>query len=112
MKNPWRRYWDRIKARREKWRPVLETEVRKWSAMSYAQVMSKLPDSECYELEFESRKYQVEVELLENTERFIHVGISVDDGSLPASFRPVFSSFIINKDGSNVPPKSVDLRNS
>jgi len=107
VKNPWRRYWNKIKARREEWIPVLENEVKKWSTMSYAQVMSKLPNSECYELEFESRKYQVEVELLENTERFIHVGISVDDGSLPASFRPVSSSFIINKDGSNDPRRPV-----
>jgi len=63
--------------------------------------MSTLPDSECYEAEFESKKYQVEVDLLENTEQYIHVGVSVDDGSLPASFRPVSSSFIRNKDGSN-----------
>ena len=104
MKNPWRQYWDKVKARREEWRPILETEVKKWSAMSCAQVMSKLPDCECYELVFESRKYQVEVELLEETEQFIHVGMSVDDGSLPASLRPVSSSFILNKDGSNVPP--------
>ena len=76
----------------------METEIKKWAALSYAQVMSKLPDSECYELEFESRKYQVEVELLENTEQYIHVGLSVDDGSLPASLSPVASSFICYKE--------------
>jgi hypothetical protein len=85
MKNPWSQYWDKIRARRDEWRPVLETEMMKWSAMSCAQVVSKLPDSECYEVEFGSKKYQVEVELLENTERYIHVGLSVDDGA----FRPL-----------------------
>jgi hypothetical protein len=57
MKNPWRRCWDKIEARRDEWRPVLETEVKKWSAMSYAQVMAKLPESDCYEVEFELKKY-------------------------------------------------------
>jgi hypothetical protein len=99
MKNPWSQYWNKIRARRDEWRPVLDAEMKKWSAMSYAQVMSKLPESECYEVEFGSKKCQVEVELLENTERYIGVGVSVDDGSLPASFWPVASSFICNKNG-------------
>jgi len=72
--------------------------MKKWTAMSCAQVIAKLPDSECYEVEFESKRYQVEVQLLEDTPKYIHVGLSVDDGSLPASFRPVASSFICNKD--------------
>jgi hypothetical protein len=103
MKNLWRRYWDKVKARRNEWNPVLQSEVKKWSAMSCARVMSMLPESECYEVEVESRKYQVEVELLEDTEQYIHIGVSVDDGTLPASFRPASSSFIRNKDASNVP---------
>jgi hypothetical protein len=104
MKNPWRRYWDKIKARRDKWKPVLDAEVKKWSAMSHAQIMSKLTESECYEVEFASKKYQVEVALLENADHYIHVSVSVDDDSLPASFRPVSSSFIRNKDDSSEPP--------
>ncbi len=99
MKNPWRRYLDKIKAHRDSWRPVLEAEMKKWSGMPYRQIMAKLPDkNECYEVEFEFKKYQVEVDLLENTERYIHVVVSVDDGRLPASFRPVSSSFICEKE--------------
>jgi len=49
------------------------------------------------EVEFESRKYQVEVEILENTQKYVHVMVSVDDGSLPASSRPVSASFIRQK---------------
>jgi hypothetical protein len=98
MKNPWRLYRDKVRARRDEWKPVLEAEIRKWSSMNSAQIIAKLPDkNECYEVEFESTKYQVEVDLLENTERYIHVAVSVDDGSLPASFRPASSSFICNK---------------
>jgi len=99
MKNPWSQYWDKIRARRNNWRVVLKAEIKKWSAMSYNQVMSQLPDCECYEVEFKSKKYQVEVELLEDTELYIHVGISVDDGSLPASLWPAASSFVCLKNG-------------
>ena len=98
MKSPWRQYWDKIRDRRDSWKPVLEAETKKWSAMSYAQIMAKLPDkNDCYEVEIGCQRYQVEVDLLENTERYIRVAVSVDDGSLPASFRPVFSSFIRDK---------------
>jgi hypothetical protein len=105
MTNPWRRYWDKVRARRREWEPVLEAELRKWSALSLAQVMAKLPESECYEVQFELKRYQVEVELLEDTDKYIRISVAVDDGNLPASFRPVFSSFKVNKDGSNSPPR-------
>jgi len=39
------------------------------------------------------------VELLENTEKYIHVVVSVDDGSLPASIWPLTNSFIRDKSG-------------
>jgi len=42
----------------------------------------------------------VEVQLLENTGTYVHVGVSVDDGSLPASLHPLSSSFIRKKTGS------------
>lgn len=99
MKNPWTAYWERIRTRRESWRPVLEAEVKKWSALSHAQLISRLNDEQCYEVESGGGTYQVEVAVLEETETYIHVGVSVDDGSLPASLQPVASSFIIRKDG-------------
>ena len=89
-----------IRERRESWRPVLEAEMKRWSSMSWERLIAELADEQVYEVEFESRKYQVEVELLENTERYIHVVVSVDDGSLPASLRPLTGTFIRNKDSS------------
>jgi hypothetical protein len=83
--------------RREEWRPILETEIKRWSAKSCAQLLSELSIEQCYEVEFEGKKYQAEVQLLENTDTYVHVGIDVDDGSIPASFRPLSSSFIRNK---------------
>jgi len=84
--------------RRETWRPVLEAEMKRWSAMSCERLAAELADDQVYEVEFESRKYQVEVELLENTAKYLHVAVSVDDGSLPASIRPLTDSFIRNKE--------------
>ncbi len=66
--------------------------------MSCEQLISELTDGQAYEIEFESKKYQVEVELLENTEKYVHVMVAVDDGSLPASIFPLTSGFIRDKD--------------
>jgi len=82
---------------REHWRPVLHAEVGRWSAKSCEQLIAELPDMRAYELMFEGRNYQVEMEILENTESYLHVTVSVDDGSLPKSFRPLSESFIRQK---------------
>jgi len=66
--------------------------------MSCGQLVSGLNDLECYEVEFDSKKYQVEVELLEITEQYLHVIVSVDDGSLPASIFPSSRSFILPRE--------------
>ena len=90
-------------SRREEWRKVLDSEVKRWSAMSCDQLVSELPDGlEEYQLEFESKQYNVEVELLENTEQYLHVVVAVDDGSLPASISPLCHSLIRHK----TPPAS------
>jgi hypothetical protein len=63
---------------REQSRPVLEAEMKRWSAMSSAQLASQLADVQTYEVEFESTKYQVEVQILENTDTVLTIlGISL-----------------------------------
>lgn len=76
---------------------MLDAEVKRWSAMSCEQLASQLHDVQAYEVQFESKPYQVEVELLENTEDYLHVMVAVDDGSLPASFTPLTHSFICRR---------------
>jgi hypothetical protein len=83
--------------RRQRWRPVLDAEMKRWSVESCNELVAELGEVQAYEVEFESKKYQVEVQLLENTDKYVHVGIGVDDGSIPASFRPLSSSFIRQK---------------
>jgi hypothetical protein len=83
--------------RREQWRPVLDVEVKKWSAKSCAELIAELRDVEAYQVEVDGKEYQVEVQLLENTDKYVHVCVDVDDGSIPASFRPLSESFIREK---------------
>jgi hypothetical protein len=83
--------------RREEWRPVLDAEVKKWSAKSSAELIAELRDVEAYQVEVEGKKYGVEVQLLENTDKYVHMCVDVDDGSVPASFRPLSESFIREK---------------
>ena len=84
-------------SRREKWRKVLDSEVKRWSALSSVQLASELQNLQPYEVEFDSEKFQVEVEILEDTAQYLHVMVAVDDGSLPASIVPVTHSFISPK---------------
>lgn len=80
---------------------MLESELKKWAELSYAQIVSKLRETEeCYEVEVNSTTYQVEIAILERTDSYLHLSISVDDGSLPASLRPASSSFIVHKNPS------------
>ena len=92
--------------RRERWRPVLEAEVKRWSAMSCSQLLCRLSvEEENYDVEFESEKYQVEAKLLENTETYIHVVVAVDDGHFWRAMHPLTSSFICPKDAGGGPAR-------
>jgi len=90
----------RSKARQE-WAPVLALETKRWSAKTCSQLVLELSDAQAYEVEIETKRYQVEVELLENTAKYVHVAVAVDDGRLPASFRPLATTFLLYKDASD-----------
>lgn len=80
--------------RRERWHELVETEVARWSSKSCDELRAELKDGKQYEVEFESVTYQVAVDLLEDTDRYVHVSVAVDDGSLPGSIFPAHKSFI------------------
>jgi hypothetical protein len=65
--------------------------------MTPEQLASTLDKEQVYEVELDAKTYQVEVEMLESTEEYLHVMVAIDDGSLPASMMPVTQSFICNK---------------
>jgi hypothetical protein len=83
--------------RRLEWRKVLDAELKLWSAKSCQELVSELSELRAYQLEMDSQPYQVEVELLENTAEYVHVSVSVDDGSLPSSLVPLSESFTKRK---------------
>ena len=66
--------------------------------MPLSEVAAALSDPPAvYIVEENLREYQVEVELLEETPTYLHISIGVDDGTLPASIRPLCASVIRNK---------------
>jgi hypothetical protein len=75
--------------------------MRRWSALPFDQLISRLSTAGVYEVEHDRKKYQVEIEILERTEDYVHVVVSVDDGSLPASISPATDSFIQKKQSSS-----------
>ena len=86
--------------RRKEWAPVLEQERARWSAKSYEELLSELREGQTYEITLDSKRYIVEVELLENTPTYLNIAVAVDDGSLPASIVPLTTSFLCRKDDS------------
>ena len=76
---------------------MLDSEVQRWCAKSCEQLVSELRDVQVYEVQLDSKKYQVEVEILEDTAEYVHVMVAVDDGSLPASISPSTQTFVSSK---------------
>ena len=85
--------------RREQWRPVLAEEVKRWSAKSCEELITELADVQTYEVEAGSKRFQVEVQLLENTETYVHVMVAVDDCTLRGAMLPLAESFLNYKNG-------------
>ncbi len=84
-------------SRRDEWRKVLDSEAQRWAAKSWEQLAAQLCDVVAYEVELDSKKYQVEVQILENTDKHVHVMVAVDDGSLPASLSSLTRTFVCSK---------------
>jgi hypothetical protein len=84
--------------KREEWRPILNQELERWSAMPLDQVVDDLHEVRAYEVSNGSKKYQVEVEMLENTASYVHLIVSVDDGTLPHSIFPLSESILRQKE--------------
>jgi len=82
---------------REYSQTIADSEANRWSAKPIGELISELKEAREYRLEVNSKQYQIEVELLENTEAYIHGLVAVDHGSLPQSLRPVCASFIVRK---------------
>ncbi len=84
-------------SRREKCRPILAAEVARWSATPWQQIVAQLPEEQNYEVHAGPDTYQVAVNLLEDTDAYVHVVVSVDDCSFWLSCCPLSKSFLVEK---------------
>jgi hypothetical protein len=85
-------------ARRTEFRDVLDAEMRRWSTMCFEELVNELEGARTYETEFESKRYQIDVQLLEKTDDYVHVLIGVMDGTLRSFVAPLNGSFICRRD--------------
>ena len=85
--------------RKEELCRLLSAETKTWAEKSYDQLRAELRDVVAFQRGEGSDAHQFEVIMLEKTDDYVHVGISVDDGSFLHSFAPPTTSFIVHKDG-------------
>ncbi len=68
-------------SRRDEWNRVLAIELQRWNTKPWSRLRAELEDGNvAYEVVVDSKTYQVEVDLLEDTQAYLHVSVAVDDG--------------------------------
>ena len=76
-------------------RACLEDERDRWAAVSFENLTTLLAIPSVYECR---GGCQVEVQLLEVTDAYVHVSVCADDGGWRA-FKPLCASFLVYRDG-------------
>jgi hypothetical protein len=89
--------------RRGEMQMVLYKEVERWSEMSAAQLLTELAEMQNFEIECNGKHFQFEVQIVENTDEYVHASVSVDDGRLPFSISPLCQGFIRKKEQAHKP---------
>jgi hypothetical protein len=78
---------------------LLDAEVAALSRRSYARLVDDLPDVLAYERGGGASYHQFEVRMIEHEPDYVHVVVSIDDGSFLRSISPMTRSFIVRRDG-------------
>ena len=78
---------------------LLDAEVDELSRRSYARLVDDLSDVLAYERGSGAGHHQFEVQMIEHEPGYVHVAVSVDDGSFLRSIAPLTRSFIVHRDG-------------
>ena len=73
-------------------RRLLTAETKVWAEKSYDQLCAELRDVIAFQRGEGDDSHNFEVIMLEETDSYVHVGISVDDGSFLRSFAPPTTS--------------------
>jgi len=80
-------------------RELLSQETLAWAESSPADIVAELAKPQTYRRGMGETWHEIEVTLLEATDDYIHVKISIHDGSLVWALKPIESSFLVYRDG-------------
>jgi hypothetical protein len=80
-------------------RELLSQETLAWAERSPADIVAQLAKPQTYRRGTGDTWHEIELTLLEATDDYIHVGTSINDGSLVWALKPITSSFLIYRDG-------------
>ena len=78
---------------------LLDAEAKSWAAKPFDQLVLDLSDVAAYGRSEGEDFHQFEVQIVEREEDFLHILISVDDGSLWRSMSPLTRGFFVHRDG-------------
>lgn len=78
---------------------LLDIEADRWSRKSYVLLVRELEDVVSYGRGEGDDFHQFEVQRIESDPEFVHVLLSIDDGSFRKSFSPQTSGFFVFRDG-------------
>ena len=82
---------------------LLTTEVEAWKAKSIQQIELDIAEQSYQRGDLDDADFhQFEVMLLENRPAYIHIMVSIDDGSKELATSPISTSFIKHRDGRSV----------
>ena len=85
---------------KEDLRKLLDAEVASWAEKPFEQLIAELDDVVAYgRNEGDAAFHQFEIMPLERKDAYIHVSVSIDDGTLWRSFSPLSRDFIVYRDG-------------
>ncbi|NNE23262.1 MAG: hypothetical protein HKN11_11700 [Rhizobiales bacterium] len=78
---------------------LLDAETNGWSRKSIDSLVKELTDVVSYGRGSEDDFHQFEVQMIEQEPDYVHVIVSIDDGSFLKSFAPLTRGFIVHRDG-------------
>ena len=78
---------------------LLDAEVDELSRRSHSRLAHELSDVLACERGDGASYHQSEAQMIENEPDYVHIVISIDDGSLLRSIAPISRSFIVHRDG-------------
>lgn len=78
---------------------LLDAETSNWSRKSFANLVEELTDVVSYGRGSDADFHQFEVQMIEHEPDYVHVIVSIDDGSFVRFCAPVTRGFIVHRDG-------------